>query len=48
MTAALRWQDGRTPLHVAGHVGHLAVARTLLEAGADKEAKDKVRDSRVW
>ena len=45
--AALSWQDCRTPLHFAGIAGHVEVARALLEAGADTEAKEKVRDSRV-
>ena len=34
-------QDGDTPLHCAAAKGHQAVARVLLDAGADKEAKDK-------
>ena len=33
--------DGRTALHRAAGGGHLAIARLLLEKGADIEAKDK-------
>ena len=41
-------QNGQTPLHWAAVNGHAAVVAALLEAEADKEAKDKViggRDS---
>ena len=36
-------QDGATPLFIAAEKGRLAVARILLDAGANTEAKDKVR-----
>ena len=36
-------QIGATQLHVAASFGHLEVLRLLLECGAKKEAKDKVR-----
>ena len=36
-------QDGRTPLWAASYQGQAAVTHVLLAAGADKEAKDKVR-----
>ena len=36
-------QDGCTPLHFAVAEGHAAVVEQLLDAGADMEAKDKVR-----
>lgn len=36
-------QDGCTPLLRAAQNGQLEVVRLLLERGADKEAKDKVR-----
>ena len=45
--AALRWQDEATPLHRSAAKDRVEVARALLEAGADKEAKDKVRHGRV-
>ena len=35
--------EGRTPLHCAAMRCRLEVARLLLECGADKEVKDKVR-----
>ncbi|MGE0658438.1 MAG: ankyrin repeat domain-containing protein [Reyranellaceae bacterium] len=40
--AAIDARDGhgRTPLHVAGHVGHYDMARLLLEKGADANALD--------
>ena len=39
-----RVQDGRTALISAVEKGHSACVRVLLEGGADKEAKDHVRD----
>ena len=33
-----------TPLYRAAFHGHAAVAQVLLEAGADKEAKDKASE----
>jgi hypothetical protein len=42
-----RAQYGGTPLIVAARMGHEAVVGLLLNAGADKEAKDKVRRIRV-
>ena len=38
-----RAQNGATPLHTAAFSGHLECVRLLLERGADKEAKTKVR-----
>jgi ankyrin repeat protein len=35
--------DQRTPLHWASYNGHLECVRLLLERGADKEARDRVR-----
>lgn len=35
-------QHGDTSLHVAAHVGHPQVVQGLIDAGADKEARDKV------
>ena len=40
-------QDGDTPLHVVAHMGHLEVARLLLKAGADMNAKDTVSERSV-
>ena len=39
-------QDELTPLLWAANMGHVEVARLLIEKGAKIEAKDKVR--RVW
>ena len=36
-------KDGYTPLHLAAMEGHLESVRLLLDRGADKEAKTKVR-----
>ena len=38
----MRAQDGQTPLHKAADRGHADVVRLLLEAGANKDAVDKV------
>ena len=38
-----RSQNGGGPLHVAAWEGHVGVVRVLLAAGADKEARGKVR-----
>jgi len=37
-------KDGFTALMIASQHGHTATAQLLVEAGADKEAKSKVRD----
>ena len=39
----VRPQDGLTPLHVAVEEGHNELVATLVEAGADVTAEDKVR-----
>ena len=39
-TRLLRQDYGKTPLMIAAYNGHEAIVRLLLEAGADKEAKD--------
>ncbi len=36
-------QDGATALMLSAKFGHVKCLRQLLEKGADKEAKDKVR-----
>jgi len=45
--ADLEWrdQDGRTPLVAATKADRVQVARVLLEAGADPDAKDDLQDS---
>ena len=40
--ATLPTQDGVTPLHNAAGLGHVVVARLLLDWGADRDAKGKV------
>ena len=45
--AARAWQDGWTALIVAAALGKAACVELLLAAGADKEAKDKVRRARL-
>ena len=40
--ATLPTQDGVTPLHNAAGMGHVVVARLLLDWGADRDAKGKV------
>lgn len=44
MVTVSRWrlQNGYTALHRAAESGHVKVARQLLHAGADPNAKDKV------
>ena len=37
-------QAGATPLRIATEKGHVNFARVLLEAGADKNAMDTVRE----
>lgn len=39
----LRWQGGRTPLHMAALHGHFEAAQLLLYMGADVAATDQVR-----
>jgi len=39
-------QNGATPLYVAAHNGHLEVAQLLVQAGADKDAPNSVREGR--
>jgi hypothetical protein len=46
LTRARAPQDGATPLSVAAQNGHLPVVRALVDAGADKNAKDKVGERR--
>ncbi len=41
---ALQSQHGRTALNVAAYFGRTECVRLLLEAGADKDATDDVRD----
>eukprot|EP00961_Rhodomonas_salina_P271241 3665154-Rhodomonas_salina.1 len=36
------WQNGDTALHLAAGRGHDGAVKVLLEAGADREAKNKV------
>ena len=37
-------QDGQGPLHVAADLGNTKVVRTLMQLGADKDSRDKVRE----
>ena len=37
-------QTGTTPLWIAGHQGHLEVVQFLVQADANKDAPDKVRE----
>jgi len=39
-------QGGHTPLYVAAHHGHEKVVQLLVQAGADKDAPDEVREGR--
>lgn len=41
----LFYQDGRTPLHIAGESGNIAVLRLLLQNGADPLVTDKSGES---
>ena len=43
LSAAFPLQNGATPLHLAAREGHAAKVEQLLAAGANTEAKDKVR-----
>src|SRR5712671_509771 len=36
----LRYDDGKTPLHVASQIGHMKVAQGLLELGAEIDSRD--------
>ena len=44
----VRPQMDLTPLHKAAEVGHADVIRTLISAGADVNAKEKVASSAPW
>ena len=46
LTWARAPQDGWTSLISAANCGHAPVVKVLLDAGADKNAKNKVRGSR--
>ena len=37
------FQSGFTPLHIAAHYGNTAVARLLIDCGADVNFKARVR-----
>ena len=39
-------QGGHTPLYFAAHHGHEKVVQLLVQAGADKDAPDEVREGR--
>ena len=41
-TVGMPVQDGFTPLLIAAGTGHIEVVKTLLGAGADKEATNEV------
>jgi ankyrin repeat protein len=47
LAAAIESQYGWTALIFAADGGHADCARLLIDAGADKEAKDSVRVSRM-
>ena len=44
LAAPVSSQDKHTPLHLAALKGHAEVAKTLLDAGANVHATDKVSD----
>ena len=39
-------QNGHTPLHMAAYNGHTEVVKLLVQADADKNAPDKVKEGR--
>ena len=41
-------QNGCTPLYVAAVKGHQEVVQLLVQAGANKDAPDKVAEGRGW
>ena len=45
LISSLLLQDGYAALHLASMDGHLETLRTLVELGADKEAKNTVRNN---
>jgi len=44
---APQFLGGSTSLYIAAHEGHQEVVKLLLEAGAKKDARNKVRERRV-